>query len=79
VYTYSQLRKYEYTKESSLNPHPNALEPDPSKHNCIFACVIAQQYSSAPSASLRFHPRTENFGAQLKNFIISIFNFLSIV
>jgi hypothetical protein len=36
------------------------------------ACVIAQQYSSACSFSLRLNSRKENFGASLKNGVILI-------
>jgi hypothetical protein len=42
------------------------------------ACVIAQQYSSATIASLRFHSRQEKHGASVKNVISFLFNPLRI-
>jgi hypothetical protein len=37
------------------------LQPDQPRYVCLTARVIAQQYSSATSSSLRFHSRNEKF------------------
>jgi hypothetical protein len=55
---------YVRKKDTSLNPHCSTLEPDQQKqHNRHTACVIAQQYSSATSVSLRLHSRKEKLGS----------------
>jgi hypothetical protein len=65
------IHKCAYTREVSLNPNSSTLEPDLLQLDRPAACVIAQQYSSATFVSLCAHYRKGQFGARLKNFIIS--------
>ena len=63
----SNYRDYTlYTKQSSWNPNPNTLEPNRPRHDRTAACVIAQQYSSATSVSLRFHYRKKKYDTRWK-------------
>jgi hypothetical protein len=48
---------------------PDTLESDQLQHDPCGVCVIAQQYSSATFASLRFQFCKEKLGAHFKNFI----------
>ena len=53
---------------SSSNPNDTTLETQRPQHGRLYTCVIAQQYSSATSVSLRFH----SLKRSLKNALISI-------
>jgi hypothetical protein len=58
-----RLYVYVYKRQSILKPNSSTLEPDRPQYDRTAACVIAQQYSSVTSLSLRFHHRKEKFGA----------------
>jgi hypothetical protein len=51
-----------------LKPNSKTQEPDRLQHDRPAACVIAQQYSSANSVSLRFHYPKEYFKQCVFNF-----------
>jgi hypothetical protein len=54
------------------------MELDLPQHDCLAACVIAQQYSSATLVSWRFHSRKQKFAARFKNATIRFFYFFKI-
>jgi hypothetical protein len=72
-YVYDQI--FVYTRKFSSNPNCSTLEPDRPQHGRPAACVIAQQYSSATSISLRFHFGKEKLEAPSK--IFYSFHFLN--
>ena len=55
-------------KTFQLKPNSKTHEPDRVQHDRPDACVIAQQYSSATSLSLRFHYPKEYFKKCVFNF-----------
>ena len=50
----------------SWSSDTNTMEPDRPQHDCLAACVIAQQYSSACFVLLLFHCRKDEAGAFLR-------------
>ena len=61
-YTYGELYVYIYTRDSIRNPNSDTLGPDRGQRDILAVCVIAQHYSSATFASLRFPSRMAKFG-----------------
>jgi hypothetical protein len=59
----------------SLNPNSNAVEPHGPQRDSPTACVIAQQYSSTPVVSLRFHSRKKKTQREFKK----CYSFFSLV
>jgi hypothetical protein len=55
VYTHIRSTTYAYTKQSDWHPNTNTPESDRPQHERPAAYVIAHQYSSASSVSLRFY------------------------
>ena len=58
------------------NPNSTTLEPNRLQYDLPTACVIAQQYFSAISVSLRIHSRKEKFDATFKKSLCQFFPFL---
>ena len=74
-YTCGQLCTYVQGSQVGIPGSSNTLETVRPQHDRPFACVIAQQYSSATVISLRFLSREENCVALFKTTLFHFFTF----
>jgi hypothetical protein len=71
--TYDQIQTSEYARKSSKISNSNALKQDWQQHDSPAGCVIAQQYSSTPFVSSRFHSRKKKIRLQFSELDCFIF------